>query len=110
MDPRNSQHVEVFEQSLLEWTDSRFLTRDQLRTVAMFTMYLVNLADHDGWELSGYSWKESPVMGCLVVKARIDGVPYVVFNSARTPINGMRIFLRKMRDDLLEWVPDKYRQ
>lgn len=110
MDPTNSQHVEAFEKALLDWTDSRFLSRDQLRTVAMFTMYLVNLAEADGWDYCGYSWKESPSMGCLVVKARIEGVPYVVFTSARTTINGMRIFLRKMEEDLLEWVEDRYRQ
>lgn len=110
MDPRNTEHVQVFEQSLLDWTDSRFLTRDQLRTVAMFTMYLVNLADHDGWSLDGYSWTERASLGCLVVKATIEGTPYVVFTSARTPINGMRIFLRKLDEGLLNWVPDKYRQ
>lgn len=110
MDPRNSEHVEVFEQSLAKWTDGRFLTRDELRTMAMFIKYLVNLSEADGWQYCGHSWKESKNMGCLVVKARIKGVPYVVFTSARTTINGMRIFLRKLEGDLLEWVPDKYRQ
>lgn len=108
MDPRNAEHIKVFEQSLEDWTDSRFLTKDQLRTVAMFTMYLVNLADHDGWTLRGYSWKESEFMGCLVVKATVDEIPKVVFTNARTPVNGMRIFLRKMEGDFLEWVPDRY--
>lgn len=110
MDPKNSEHVKVFEQSLTDWTDSRFLTRDQLRVVAMFTLYLVNLAEADGWDLHGYSWKESAHLGCLVVKATVDGVPSVVFTNAKTPIAGMSIFLRKMEADLLEWLPDKYRQ
>lgn len=110
MDPRNSEHVKVFEQSLADWTDSRFLTRDQLRVVAMFTMYLVNLGEADGWELYGYSWKESAYLGCLVVKATVDGIPSVVFTNAKTPINSMAIFLRKMEADLLEWVPDKFRR
>lgn len=109
MDPRNTEHVRVFEQSLLDWTDSRFLTREQLRVVAMFTMYLVNLAGHDGWVLDGYSWKESSRMGCLVVKATVDGLPQVVFTSARTPISGMKVFLRKMDQGELVWVRDKYR-
>lgn len=108
MDPRNSEHVEAFEQSLAGWTDSRFLSRDQLRSLAMFTMYLVNLAEHDGWTFRGYSWKESEYLGCLVVKAVADGVPSVVFTNAKTPVEGMRIFLRKMEGDFLEWVPDKY--
>ncbi len=105
----DSEHVRVFEQSLDDWTDSRFLTREQLRVVAMFTMYLVNLAEEDGWDLDGYSWKESAFMGCLVVKATKDELPVVVFTSAKTPISGMTVFLRKLEADCLEWVPDKFR-
>lgn len=108
MDPRNTEHVKVFEQSLSAWTDSRFLTADQLRTLAMFTMYLVNLADHDGWDLRGYSWKESQYLGCLVVKGVVDGVPSVVFTNARTPVGSMTIFLRRMEAGDLRWVKDKY--
>jgi len=109
MDPRNSEHVQTFEQSLSTWTDSRFLTRDQLRTVAMFTLYLVNLAEADGWQLDGYSWKQSDYLGCLVVKATVAGIPSVVFTNAKTPIGGMKVFLRKLDAGLLEWIPDKFR-
>jgi hypothetical protein len=109
MDPRDTEHVKQFEASLAEWSDSRFLTRDEVRTAAMFVMYLVNLADADGWELYGYSWKESAYLGCLVVKATVDGVPSVVFTNAKTAINGMRIFLRKEELGMLEWVPDRFR-
>lgn len=108
MDPRNTEHVKVFEQSLANWDDSRFITREELRSMAMFNLYLVNLADHDGWTLRGYSWKESEYLGCLTVKATVDGVPSVVFTSAKTPVEGMRIFLRKLEGDFLEWVRDKY--
>ena len=108
MDPRDTEHLKEFTRSLEGWTDSRFLTREQLKTIAMFTMYLVNLAEHDGWVLRGYSWKESPHMGCLVVKATRGELPYVVFTNARTPVNGMKIFLRKLEEDFLEWVPDRY--
>ena len=108
MDPRDTEHVKMFEQSLLDWTDNRFISRDELRTVAMFTMYLVNLADHDGWSLRGYSWKQSEYLGCLVVKATVDGVPSVAFTNAKTAVSSMRIFLRKMEGEFLEWVPDRY--
>lgn len=109
MDSKNSAHVQAFEHSLEAWTDSRFLTREQVRVLAMFTMYLVNLADDNGWQFDGYSWKESSYLGCLVVKATVDGVPSVVFTNAATAVAGMGIFLRKLDADLLEWVPDKYR-
>lgn len=108
MDPRDTETIERFEESLKSWTDSRLVSADQIRTMTMFLMYLVNLADHDGWVYRGHSWKESDYLGCLVVKAVVDGVPSVVFTNAKTPIGGMRIFLRKLEGDFLEWVPDKY--
>lgn len=108
MDPRDSEHVKQFDEALAKWTDSRFVSADDLRTLTMFNMYLVNLADHDGWEYRGHSWKQSDYLGCLVVKAMVDGIPSVVFTNAKTATASMRIFLRKMEGDFLEWVPDKY--
>jgi len=74
----------------------------------MFCLYIVNLAEHGGWQYRGHSWKESEYLGCLTVKAVVDGIPSVVFTSAKTATSGMSIFLRKMDADLLEWVKDKY--
>lgn len=76
--------------------------------MTMFIMHLVNLAEAQGWVYRGHSWKESEYLGCLVVKAIVNGVPSVVFTNARTPVNSMRIFLRKLEGDFLEWVKDKY--
>lgn len=108
MDPRDSEVVREFDNALEAWTDHRFVTAEEIRTLAMFTMYLVNLADHDGWVYRGHSWRESEYLGCLVVKAVVDGVPSVVFTNAKTATEAMRIFLRKLGGDFLEWVPDKY--
>lgn len=108
MDPMNSEHVANFDAQLALWTDSRFISAADLRTVAMFNLYLVNLAEHAGWQYRGHSWKESEHLGCLVVKAVVDGVPSVVFTSAKTTVGSMRIFFRKMEADLLEWVVDRY--
>lgn len=108
MDPRDTEHVKGFDEALAAWTDSRFVSADDIRTMTMFLMYLVNLADHDGWVYRGHSWKESSYLGCLVVKAVVDGVPSVVFTNGKTATGCMRIFLRKLEGDFLEWVPDKY--
>lgn len=110
MDPRNTEYVKEFRASLEDWTDSRFLSREQVETAAMFLLYLVNLAEADGWTMDGWSWKESPYLGCLVVKATVAGIPSVVFTNAKTPISGMSIFLRKLDHGLLEWVKDRYRR
>lgn len=103
-----NQHVEGLDKALEEWTDHRFISAEEIRVVAMFHLYLVNLAEDDGWEYRGHSWKQGTPLGCLVVKAVVDGVLSVVFTNAATPITSMRIFLRKMEGEFLEWVPDKY--
>jgi hypothetical protein len=108
MASKGKEYIERFEETLAGWTDNRFVSADEIRTLAMFHMYLVNLAEEGGWIYRGHSWKESDYLGCLVVKAVVDGVPSVVFTSAKTAVAGMRIFLRKMAGDFLEWVPDKY--
>lgn len=108
MGPMDSEYVEEFENSLAKWTDSRFISKEEVHTLAMFTMYLVNLADADNWLLRGWSWKRGDFLGCLVVKAVVAEVPSVVFTNASTPVEGMRIFLRKMEGGFLEWVRDRY--
>ena len=99
-----------FDKALDDWVDERFITRKEIKSAAMFLMYIVNLATHDGWVYCGHSWKESEYLGCLVVKAVKDDTPQVVFTSAKTYTDGIAIFLRKMEEDRLQWVPDKYRQ
>lgn len=108
MQAMDNKYLEQLEEALASWTDHRCVSADEIRTLTMFNMYLVNLADNAGWVYRGHSWKESEYLGCLVVKATVDEVPSVVFTNAKTPIDGMRIFLRKLEADFLEWVPDKY--
>ncbi len=108
MDPRDTEHVKQFKAALQGWTDARFVSAADIETMTMFLLYLVNLADHDGWVYRGHSWKESPYLGCLVVKATVEEVPSVVFTNGKTATACMRIFLRKLEFDMLEWVPDKF--
>lgn len=103
-------HVDGLRESLEAWTDHRFVSRGELYALAMFTKYLVNLAEHDGWTYDGHSWKEKTGMGTLTVKATLEGVPHVVFTSGRTYVGSVVIFIRKMEEGWLEWVLDRYRQ
>ena len=104
----DNEHLERFEEALQRWTDERFVSRADIRTVSMFTGYIVNLAEDDGWAFCGYSLRAGSPMSLLVVKGAIEGVRHVVFTSARTTTGCMRIFLRKMEEGLLEWTPDKF--
>lgn len=103
-------HVDGFREALLGWTDSRFVSRDELYALTMFAKYLVNLAEADGWTYDGHSWKEKAGMGTLTVRGTVEGIPHVVFTSGRSYAGSMVIFLRKLEENWLEWVLDRYRQ
>ncbi len=107
---RETPHITEFYKTLEGWTDQRFITREQIQDLAMFTLHLVNLAEDDGWSYDGHSYKSSLPMGCLVVRGTVDGTPSVVFTSGRTYIGCVRMFLRKLEGELLEWRIDKFRQ
>lgn len=109
MTAKDNEHVGEFRKSLEAWTDERFVSRQQLDDLAMFSMYLVNLAEADGWQYDGQSYKVGAPMGCLVVRGTIDGIPHVVFTSGRTHTGCVGAFLRKMRDGYLEWRQDRFR-
>lgn len=104
-----SPHLEEFVKSLEGWTDERFITREEIRAVAMFTKYLVNLLEEQGATYDGHSLQVNLPLSRLIVRGTIDDIPHVVFTSGRTPIACIRIFVRKVEEDLLEWTPDKYR-
>lgn len=107
---KDKEYVEQFKAAVKGWTDERFLSRKQLYALARFFLYLVNLAEADGWQYDGHSLKVGVPMSVLVVKATIDGVPYVVFTSARTTVGCVVTFMRKLDEDLLEWRKDRFRQ
>lgn len=109
MVPSNAGYVEQFRTSLASWTDERFVSRDDLEALSMFSVYLVNLAEEDGWQYDGHSYAVRLPLSCLVIKATMDGSPVVCFNSGRTFGNCVRIFLRRIDSNLVEWRPDKYR-
>jgi hypothetical protein len=91
------------------WKDERHLSRSHLWSLWVFTSYLENVAEAQGWHLDGHSWKASEPLGTLVVKATLQGVPVVCFTSARTILNAISIFVRKLSEDSINWVKDKFR-
>ena len=105
-----NQHLEGFQAAVRTWTDQRFLTQTDLYSLAMFFVYLVNLSESGGWVYDGHSLKVGVPMCTLTVKAHIEEVPQVVFTSGRDGVACVRMFIRKLDADLLEWRPDRYRQ
>lgn len=104
-----SPHAEAFRVALEEWVDERHLSRSQVFALWVVGSYLENVFESQEWVLNGHSWKASAPMGTMVVKATVDGVPVVCFTSARTFVNAVSIFVRKLTEDSISWVKDKYR-
>lgn len=109
MASKDSPHIEAFKTALEGWTDERFVSREDLFALARFSLYLVNLAESDGWTYDGHSFSVGAPMSRLVVRGTVDGVPHVVFSSGRTTLACVRAFLRKMDEGWLEWSVDRFR-
>ena len=107
--PMANPHLDEFRQALQGWDDERFLKRDELYALAMFFLYIVNLSEAGDWVYDGHSLKMGSPMCTLTVKAHIDGAPQVVFTSGRDSASCVRMFIRKLEANLLEWRPDQYR-
>lgn len=105
----DNQHVAGFHEALAGWTDHRFISREDLESIAMFDMYLVNLLDLRGRAYYGHTYTQKGKMGCLVVKADYEGTPQVVFVNGRTYPACIRIFLRRLQAGAQDWRKDKYR-
>lgn len=109
MDAMDTPHVVEFQKSLEDWTDERFVSKRDIEALAMFSLYLVNLSEADGWQYDGHSFKVGKPMSTLVVRATLEGIPHVVFSSGRTHTGCVRAFVRKLEEGWLEWVVDRYR-
>ncbi len=78
--------------------------------VAMYMgcQYVQNLLEEAGIQWRGYSYKAGVPVALLVVKGTIEDAPVVVFTSGRDLTNCFRIFFRMLREDFLQWVPDRF--
>lgn len=107
--PMDSPFVRGFDEVLKSWTDDRIMSRDDIRSLFLFGHYLVNMADHAGWSYDGHSFKVGSPLGTLVIKATLGGAPVVSFISGRTFVNCVKIFLRRLDGDTVEWRADRFR-
>lgn len=110
VDSMENPHVKRLDESLKDWVDERFVSKAEIRALAMFSVYLVNLAEQDGWQYDGHSFKVGVPVSVLTVKATIDGIPQVVFTSGWTHTACVQTFIKKLEQGWLEWRNDRYRQ
>lgn len=107
--PMDNPYLENLGKALEQWTDNRVLSHEDLRAMVLFDVYMLNLAEADGWSYDGHSITIALPMSRLVVRGTLDGIPHVVFSSGRTTTACKRAFLRKMEEGWLEWQVDRYR-
>lgn len=108
MKSTTEKHLEGAAKAFDAVTDLRYFDRGEILTAYMYTKYLVNLADDEGVEIRGESFKLGEPMSLLVVKATVQGAPYVCFVSGLSRLACYKIFLRRLQEGTVEWRPDQY--
>lgn len=91
-----------------DYADTLEATSQELRLYHWFHTYLCQEILNIGGVETGYVFRQSDRGTLLVYKATFEDVRRVVFVSASTPVECMRIFCRQYYDDQLKWVKDKY--
>ena len=108
MYPTDQAHVKRVLSLTEECTDFRWVTKDELAALLLFVVYGQQCLSQINRELRGWTLRQKGVTCLLVVKVTFDGVPQVVFTTARNPTDCIRVFIRKLYADTCEWVPDQY--
>lgn len=110
MDTQSVQQLEdVVKETLTGWKDHRLVDLDEMVGMLMFLVYGQNVCSQFGADWTGCSFSQSET-SCLLVARRLErGVPQVAFITGRTPTDCMRLYHKRLKADLVEWVRDKYR-
>lgn len=84
------------------------LPRENVRIWFEFVEYLANLYERLGLVRRGESFKNQGWAELLVAKVARDGVPLVAFITAQTTTDCMRVFLRQLDENMVQWREDKF--
>jgi hypothetical protein len=84
------------------------VSAEDLKAMAMFIVYLVNLLEDHGLGYRGHSLRETGALTLLVVRATAGDDPVCCFISARTSLDCIVVFLRQLDEHRLGWRHDKF--
>jgi len=90
------------------YKDCRVVTQLEMRCLVWYFLYVQNVLSQFSTEWTGCVFRQSEESCLFVTKAVREGTPQVVYVTARTPIDCVRVFVRKWHNDTLEWYPDRY--
>ena len=90
------------------WPAGACVSQEELVNVLEFLVFVTNRLDSQDLSYRGFSYKTSDWLGVLVVKVKDEEGGYVCFVNGRTLIECMVIFLRKLREDRVDWRVDKF--
>jgi len=82
--------------------------RSDVWTLLRFHDYKVNILEEVGLSWRGESFKNKGRTVLLVMRVLRGGTPLVAFVTERDTIGCMAVFLRKLEEGTLNWVPDKF--
>lgn len=91
-----------------QWTDGRCIEAIDLECLLMFVLYVPKVLSQFGIRYCGHVCKRVHMQTRMTVKVIEDGVPQVVFITAKDTIGCMHRFLDLLEDDRLTWRPDRY--
>lgn len=91
-----------------DYKDNRILTELEHRCLVWYFLYVQNVLSQFSMEWVGCTFSQKETYFLLTTKVVREGVRQVVFTSGRTPIDCVRIFVRKWHDDTLEYYEDQY--
>lgn len=83
-------------------------TRAEVWTLYRFSEYLVNFLERERLQWRGTSFKNNGWSVLMVMKVARDKVPLVAFITERSTRGCMRVFLRRLNEHAVNWVPDKF--
>lgn len=88
--------------------DEKVLSTEDYKTLAWFFHYGQNVFSEFGMDWLGASFRQRGTRCTLAVKAIYDDAQRVAFVTGRTPMDCMRIFVRKWHQGTVSWYLDKY--
>ena len=92
----------------LSSNDHRLAYNKEAKVAYWFHTFMYDELLKSGRLCTGYVFRQPDEQCLLVVKSVYENIPQVVFCTGRNPIDCMALFCKKLYNDSLQWVKDKY--
>lgn len=108
MSVRDKQAYKILCKHLAGLPDTGPVSRTDVLLWVDFHYYVVNLLEEQGLTFRGYTVRDKGWATLLVMKVVRGDLPLVAFFTERDTTGCIKVFFRKLANETLAWVPDKY--